>query len=105
MEHKNRARQRHLRLSGDLPPPPTTPFRPRDAHSDRVRTATPIRPTRGLKPSMATPRNPGHIKVSRHAGAVHGCETIAVLKVTRFPSNETIPRHSQQALMQSEVGA
>jgi hypothetical protein len=34
-------------------------FRPRDAHSDRVRTATPIRPTRGLKPSMATPRNPG----------------------------------------------
>jgi hypothetical protein len=54
---------------------------------------------------MATPRNPGHIKVSRHAGVVHGCETIAVLKFTGFPSIETIRRHSQQALRQSEVGA
>lgn len=39
-------------------------FRPRDAHSDRVRTAASIRPTRGLKPSMATPPNPGHIRAS-----------------------------------------
>jgi putative transposase len=29
-----------------------------------VRTATPTRPTRGLKPAMATPPDPGHISVS-----------------------------------------
>lgn len=35
--------------------------RSRSEGSGPVRTATPIRPTRGLKPSMATPPNSGHI--------------------------------------------
>ena len=68
---RDRIGQRDLRLSGDLPQPPTAPFRTRDAHSDRVRTATPNRPTRGLNPSMATPPNPGHIRASGNAGVVH----------------------------------
>lgn len=34
----DRAGQRDLRLFGDLPQPPTPPFRPRNAHSDRVRS-------------------------------------------------------------------
>ncbi len=48
-------------LLGDLPRPLTPPPRPRNAYSDRFRTATPNRPTRGLKPSKATPPNPRHI--------------------------------------------
>ena len=70
MEDAHRAGQRDLRLPGDLPQPPTASFRPRHAHSDRVRTATPIRPTRGLKPSMATLGNPGHIKLRIKRGRV-----------------------------------
>lgn len=48
----------------------TGSLRPRHAHTDRVRTATPIRPTHGLKPSMAAPPNAGHIKESNKLGAV-----------------------------------
>jgi hypothetical protein len=33
LEDEDRAGQCNLRLSGDLPQPPTPPFRPRDAHS------------------------------------------------------------------------
>jgi hypothetical protein len=62
MEDTHQAGQRDLRLPGDLPQPPTPSFRPRYAHSDRLRTATSIRPIHGMKPSMATPRNPGHIQ-------------------------------------------
>jgi putative transposase len=40
---------------------------------NRVRTATPIRPTRGLNPSMATPPNPGHIRVSGLTEGIQSC--------------------------------
>jgi transposase InsO family protein len=36
VEDTDRTGQRDLRLSGDLPQPPTPPLRPRGAHSDRV---------------------------------------------------------------------
>lgn len=67
VEDAHRVSQRDLRIPGDLPQPPTASLRPRHAHSDRVRTAT---PTRGLKPSMTTPSEPGYI-ISGHDGAVH----------------------------------
>jgi hypothetical protein len=40
----------------------------------------------------------------RADGGWDGCETIAVLKFTGFPSIETIRRHSQQVLRQAAVG-
>jgi hypothetical protein len=40
----------------------------------------------------------------RADGGWDGCETIAVLQFTGFPSIETIRRHSQQVLRQARVG-
>src|SRR5271156_4856497 len=88
MEDENRVGQRDLRLPGDLPQPATASFRARDAHSDRVRTATPIRPTRGLKPGIATPPNPGHIRVSGHAGAVQVALSVGIRRINNLDQPE-----------------
>lgn len=53
-------------------------------YPDRVRTATPNRPTRGLKPSKTAPGNPGHIKVSGLPGAVHDARVAAFETVAAF---------------------
>ena len=80
--HGSRVGQCNLRVPGDRPQPPTASLRTRDAHTRIDRTATPIRPNRGLKPTMATPPDKGHIRVSGNAG-------------TRHPALGRSPRHQR----------
>ena len=77
LEDTDRTGQRDLRLPGGLPQPPTPPFLPRDAHSDRVRTAPPIRPTRGLKPSIGDTTEPrAHQSLRTHRDASISCQEV-----------------------------
>jgi hypothetical protein len=65
MAHPPRTGQRIVRVSRDVPQPPTTPHRTRNAHPDRVRTPTRQNRSSSLNSSNPTPRNQGRIKTGQ----------------------------------------
>ena len=71
LANPDRAGERDLRVPRDLPQPSAAPLGPRYADSDRIRDDATTRPTRGLKSSIPTPRNRGHI-ISTGSRAVQG---------------------------------